>query len=67
MVNKPLIRPYFWGGRVRGGTLGSHDDVHLTVIQWVFPNGLRRTLVIVYSKHSIAGAMIHISGLTDFI
>ena len=25
MVNKPLIRPYFWGGYVRGGTLTSHD------------------------------------------
>lgn len=24
-----------------------------------FPNGLRRTLVMVYSKHSIPGAMIH--------
>ncbi len=26
MVNKPLIRPYFWGGYVRrGGRLTSHD------------------------------------------
>ena len=25
MVNKPLIRPYFWGGYVGGGTLTSHD------------------------------------------
>ena len=26
MVNKPLIRPYFWGGYVaRGGWLNSHD------------------------------------------
>ena len=25
MVNKPLIRPYFWGGYVRGGWLTSHD------------------------------------------
>ena len=24
MVNKPLIRPYFWGGYVRGGWLTSH-------------------------------------------
>ena len=24
MVNKPLIRPYFWGGYVRGGRLTSH-------------------------------------------
>ena len=26
MVNKPLIRPYFWGGYVRGGRLTSHED-----------------------------------------
>ena len=26
MVNKPLIRPYFWGGYVGGGRLTSHDD-----------------------------------------
>ncbi len=25
MVNKPLIRPYFWGGYVRGGRLTSHE------------------------------------------
>ena len=26
MVNKPLIRPYFWGGYVaRGGWLNSHE------------------------------------------
>ena len=25
LVNKPLIRPYFWGGYVRGGRLTSHD------------------------------------------
>ena len=25
MVNKPLIRPYFLGGYVRGGWLISHD------------------------------------------
>ena len=24
MVNKGLIRPYFWGGYVRGGWLTSH-------------------------------------------
>ena len=24
MVNKPLIRPYFWGGTLRGGWLTSH-------------------------------------------
>ena len=24
--NKGLIRPYFWGGYVRGGWLTSHDD-----------------------------------------
>ena len=27
MVNKPLIRPYFWGGYVRGGRLTSHDYI----------------------------------------
>ena len=26
MVNKPLIRPYFWGGYVRGGRLTSHKE-----------------------------------------
>ena len=27
MVNKPLIRPYFWGGYVRGGgRLTSHEE-----------------------------------------
>ena len=26
MVNKPLIRPYFWGGYVRGGWLTSHKS-----------------------------------------
>ena len=26
MVNKPFIRPYFWGGYVRGGRLTSHKD-----------------------------------------
>ena len=34
MVNKPLIRPYFWGGYVRGGGwLTSHnyrDSEHIT-------------------------------------
>ena len=30
MVNKPLIRPYFWGrGYVRGGRLTGHDEEHL--------------------------------------
>ena len=29
MVNKPLIRPYFWGGYVRGGWLNSHDGSQL--------------------------------------
>ena len=32
MVNKDLIRPYFWGGYVRGGWLISHKfipgDIH---------------------------------------
>ncbi len=29
MVNKPLIRPYFWGGYVRGGGwLTSHKETH---------------------------------------
>ena len=27
MVNKPLIRPYFWGGTLGGGRLTSHDDL----------------------------------------
>ncbi len=26
MVNKPLIRPYFWGGTLGGGWLTSHDE-----------------------------------------
>ena len=26
-VNKPLIRPYFWGGHVWGGWLTSHDNI----------------------------------------
>ena len=26
MVNKPLIRPYFWGGTLGGGTLTSHEE-----------------------------------------
>ena len=26
MVNKPLIRPYFWGGFVGGDRLTSHDS-----------------------------------------
>ena len=25
MVNKPLIRPYFWEGYVGGGRLTTHD------------------------------------------
>ena len=25
MVNKPLIRPYFWGGSFGGGRLTSHE------------------------------------------
>ncbi len=32
MVNKPLIRPYFWGGYVRGGRLTSHDIWWLEII-----------------------------------
>ena len=34
MVNKPLIRPYFWGGYVaRGGWLTSHyfSNIHTTL------------------------------------
>ena len=27
MVNKPLIRPYFWGGTLRGGRLTSHEKM----------------------------------------
>ena len=27
MVNKPLIRPDFWRGYVRGGRLTSHDEI----------------------------------------
>ena len=27
MVNKPLIRPYFWGGTLGGGWLTSHDNI----------------------------------------
>ena len=30
MVNKPLIRPYFWGGTLGGGRLTSHDTKSLT-------------------------------------
>ena len=37
MVNKPLIRPYFWGGYVRGGgTLTSHEDNE----KWAAPTKL---------------------------
>ena len=34
MVNKPLIRPYFWGGYVRGGRLTSHDMYELPT-RWI--------------------------------
>ena len=26
MVNKPLIRPYFWGGSFGGGSWDSHEN-----------------------------------------
>ena len=29
MVHKPLLRPYFWGGCVRGGRLTSHDRCNI--------------------------------------
>ena len=31
MVNKPLIRPYFWGGTLGGGRLTSHDLLKVTL------------------------------------
>ena len=35
MVNKPLIRPYFWGGGyVRGGRLTSHNICGFSVINF---------------------------------
>ena len=37
MVNKPLIRPYFWGGYVRGGRLTSHDNSNETIFVLNFP------------------------------
>ena len=36
MVNKPLIRPYFWGGYVGGGWLTSHDKVPFNFLMDIF-------------------------------
>ena len=38
MVNKPLIRPYLWGGYVRGGWLTSHNNSTLILIPRIWPN-----------------------------
>ena len=40
MVNKPLIRPYFWGGYVRGGRLTSHERKGLPLHSYSFRVGL---------------------------
>ena len=34
MVNKPLIRPYFWKGDVGGGRLTSHDLSIFVTYEW---------------------------------
>ena len=45
MVNKPLIRPYFWGGYVRGGWLNSHEE---TVQKNIFLNSVVTVHVVFY-------------------
>ena len=35
MVNKPLIRPYFWGGTLGGGWLTSHNkNIYHILASW---------------------------------
>ena len=40
MVNKPLIRPYFWGGYVRGGGRLTSHDMSITFFFLVIFEGL---------------------------
>ena len=54
MVNKPLIRPYFWGGYVRGGRLTSHK------ISWWF-----QTFCIFTSQNSGKGSNLTIQYLSS--
>ncbi len=35
MVNKPLIRPYFWGGYVGGGWLNSHEQLQEKSVDFI--------------------------------
>ena len=34
MANKPLTRPYFWGGTLGGGRLTSHEELFPETFQW---------------------------------
>ncbi len=65
MVNKPLIRPYFWGGYVRGGRLTSHEEIRQAppgmVLKPVVNNGIHYQGQLVsrsFSINSMVGSQI---------
>ena len=61
MVNKPLIRPYFWGGTLGGGRLTSHDYRVFVTYGSVYRRG---PLHFNFHLH-LRGLWKEYSGLTD--
>ncbi len=58
MVNKPLIRPYFWGGYVRGGRLTSHDN-------WIRKARCKHSMNVIDSQGSTNTAYVEYRSLTN--
>ena len=62
MVNKPLIRPYFCGGYVRGGRLGSHEKNSACTFAASFTFLASRMLVPKQSRQSHATSLTSPTG-----